>query len=139
MAAKRFKSKVDRWIFAVLVFALVAQAVALSAAALQSQDPLATTAFILVMIAVSGLMIWLMIGTHYTVDHNTLRIAAGPFRWKVPVDEITAVEATRSPLSSPAMSLDRLRLRYGRKNRCILISPADRDGFLRAIGHELNT
>ena len=138
MAAKRFKSKVDRWILILMVVVIVMQVVAVGSAALQAGDPLATMALMLTMIAIVGLMVWLLVGTHYTIDRKTLRIVSGPFRWRVPVDEITAVEATRSPLSSPALSLDRIRLRYG-KNKRIMISPADRAGFLRAIGHELRT
>jgi hypothetical protein len=95
------------------------------------------TGLILVMIIVAVLMIWLLTGTHYTVDRGFIRIASGPFRWKVPIDKITAVEETRSPLSSPALSLDRIRIRYG-KWRQIMISPADKAGFLKAIGRQLD-
>ena len=138
MAAKRFKSKIDRWIMVLLVGVIITQIWAISTAALQAGDPLVTTGLILVGIAIVALMLWLIIGTHYTVDRGTLRIVSGPFRWKVPIDQISSVEATKSPLSSPALSLDRLRVRYG-KNRRILISPADRVGFLEAIGHELKS
>ena len=135
MAAKRFRSKIDRWILALLVIVIIVQVVAVGGAALQAGDPLATTGLIMTMIAIIGLMVWLLVGTHYTVDGDTLRIVSGPFRWKIAIDTINAVESTRSPISSPALSLDRLRLRYGNK-RSIMISPADKAGFLRAIGHE---
>ena len=138
MAAKRFKSKIDRWIMVLLLVVIIAQIWAISTAATQAGDPLVTTGIILVGIAVVALMLWLIIGTHYTVDRGTLRIVSGPFRWKVAIDQISSVEATKSPLSSPALSLDRLRVRYG-ENRRILISPADRAGFLKAIGHELKS
>ena len=138
MAAKRFKSKTDGWLLALIIFAMVTQMIGLSAAALQTTDPLVSTALLLVMIAVTGLIVWLIVGTHYTVDRNTLRIRSGPFRWTVPVDQITTVEPTRALWSSPALSLDRLRIRWG-KRHWILISPADKAGFVRAIGHELNT
>ena len=121
-----------------LVVVIITQIWAISTAATQAGDPLVTTGIILVGIAVVALMLWLIIGTHYTVDRGTLRIVSGPFRWKVAIDQISSVEATKSPLSSPALSLDRLRVRYG-KNRRILISPADRVGFLEAIGHELKS
>jgi hypothetical protein len=52
----------------------------------------------------------------------------------VPIDSIEKVEATRSPLSSPALSLDRLRINYGKRR--IMVSPSDRAGFLRAIGQD---
>jgi len=138
MAAKRFKSKIDRWIMVLLVVVIITQIWAISTAATQAGDPLVTTGIILLGIAVVALMLWLIIGTHYTVDRGTLRIVSGPFRWKVAIDQISSVEATKSPLSSPALSLDRLRVRYG-KNRRILISPADRAGFLKAIGHKLES
>jgi hypothetical protein len=137
MAARRFRSKVDRWIFVLLIIVIIGQVIAIGSAALQADDAMAITGMILVMVGVVGLMFWLLVGTHYTVDRGTIRIVSGPFRWKVPVDEITSVTATRSPLSSPALSLDRICIRYGERRR-IMISPADRDGFLKAIGHELS-
>ena len=138
MAAKRFKSKADRWIVVLIVLVIVMQAVAIGSAALQADDPLETTVMIFLMIAIVALLIWLLTGTYYTVDRNTLRVVAGPFRWRVPVDQITSVEATRTLLSSPALSLDRMRIRYGSK-RVIVVSPADKAGFLKAIDHELHT
>jgi hypothetical protein len=134
MAAKRFKSKVDSWIKVLMGAVIVVQILAIGSAVFQAGDPRATTAMILIGVAVVGLMIWLTLATYYIVDRGTLKIVAGPFRWKVRIDEISAVEATRSPLSSPALSLDRLRIRYG-KNRRIMVSPADKAAFLKAIGH----
>ena len=138
MAAKRFKSKIDRWVFVLLVVVIIVEAWAIGTAAMQAGDPIATTVTILVGIAVVALLVWLLVGTHYTVDRGTLRIVSGPFRWKMPVDQIMSVEATKSLLSSPALSLDRLRIRYGNRRR-IMISPADKAGFLEAIGHELSS
>ena len=138
MAAKRFRSKIDRWIMVLMVVVIVVEVWALGSAAIQFRDPLMTTGAILIGISVVGLIVWLLSGTHYTVDRGMLRIASGPFRWRVPIDKINTVEATRNLLSSPALSLDRLRIRYG-KNRRIMISPADKAGFLKAIGHELDS
>jgi hypothetical protein len=39
---------------------------------------------------------------------------------------------SRSPFSSPALSLDRLQIDYG-AGKSILISPADKEGFIEAI------
>ena len=137
MAAKKFKSKVDRWILVLILLAIIGQVVVIAAAVNEAGEPAMITSLILVMIGVVALMVWLLLGTHYTVDRGTIRIVSGPFRWKVPIDEITSVEATRNPLSSPALSLDRLSIRYGKRRR-IMISPADKAGFLKAIGHDLD-
>ena len=137
MAARRFRSTVDSWIMIMMIVAIVLQIVAVGAAALQAGDPLATTGLLLLMIGVTGLMVWLLVGTHYTVDRGYLRIVSGPFRWRVPIEDITSVKRTRNPLSSPALSLDRIMIRYGKRRR-IMISPADRKGLLKAIGWELD-
>jgi purine-cytosine permease-like protein len=136
MSAKKFKSKIDRWIFVLLIFVIIGQIVAVGSAALRAGDPLLTTGLIFLMIAVVGLMVWLLLGTHYTVDRGVIKVVSGPFRWKVPIDKITSVTATKSPLSSPALSLDRILIRYGKRRR-IMVSPADKAGFLKAIGRDL--
>ena len=136
MTKKRFKSKIDRWLLILLIAIIVFEVIVMSIAALQAGDPRAAVGLVVTALLIVALIGSLLIGTHYTVAGNTLRVASGPFRWKVPIDQIQSVEATRSPLSSPALSLDRLRIRYG-KNRRIMVSPADRRGFLKAIGQEL--
>ena len=99
--------------------------------------PLTTMAIGVFVLVATWFPGWLLLGTHYTVDRGYVRIVSGPFRWKVPIDDITSVRRTRNPLSSPALSMDRLSIRYG-KGRRIMISPADQAGFLEAIGHELS-
>lgn len=138
MAARRFRSRVDRWVLVLMVAVIVVQVIAVGSAALAAGEPAMVTSLILVAIGVAALMIWLLLGTHYTVERGIIRIVSGPFRWKIPIDEITSVSETRNPLSSPALSLDRLAIRYGKRRR-IMVSPADKAGFLKAIGHELDS
>ena len=138
MASKVFRSKVDWWIRLLLGIAIAGMFVGSGTVILEGADPVGITVTILACIAGFALIVWVLTGTHYTVDRGILIVRAGPMRWRIPIDEITAVEATRSPLSSPALSLDRLRIRYGKRRR-IMISPADKAGFLKAIGQELST
>ena len=113
MARKRFKSKIDRWLLFLLVAIMVFEIVVMSIAAMQTGDPRLAVGLIVAALLIVALIGSLLIGTHYTVDGNTLHIVSGPLRWKVPIDEIQSVQATRNPLSSPALSLDRLRIDYG--------------------------
>ena len=138
MAKKVFKSKVDGWLRAFLLLAILAEIAVIVGAAFSVRDPLATTGIILGSLAVLALLLSVLLKTNYTVDRGVLRARSGPLCWKVPLDQIQSVEATHNPLSSPALSLDRLRIRYG-KNRFILVSPADKTGFLRAIGQPVDT
>jgi hypothetical protein len=54
--------------------------------------------------------------------------------WTVKISDIESVAETRSPLSSPAQSLDRIRINYGVR-RWVMGSPADKQAFYAAIGH----
>lgn len=134
MAAKKFKSKVDTWILLTMIAVVVIDVAVIVAVALHPEGPAKTTIMILVCIAAILLVVSLLVRTNYTVDKDVLRIVSGPFRWKVPIDQITSVTASRSPISSPALSTDRLLIRYGKRR--IMVSPADKQGFLRAIGQE---
>jgi hypothetical protein len=69
--------------------------------------------------------------TGYRFEGDALRIRASFFRWRVPLAAIDSVEPTNNPLSSPAVSLDRMLIRYGPKR--IMISPLDKSGFLRSL------
>ena len=126
-----FPSRVDTWLAAVLVISAL---VALKAAVLVvlAGVPLGPSIAAVVMTFGIGLPVWLLRSTHYTVTAQDLRIVSGPFRWTIPLTDIRSVTPTRSPLSSPALSLERLRILYG-SDKAIMVSPRDRDGFLAEL------
>lgn len=71
----------------------------------------------------------------YEVTPDSLVVCSGLTRWRVPLAAIQEVRPTRSPLSAPAWSLDRLRIDY-RKNEKLafqLISPQDKQLFLQDL------
>jgi hypothetical protein len=80
---------------------------------------------------------WIWFGTGYTITEKVLKIKSGPIRLSIPLEQIKKIRKTKNPLSSPALSLDRLEIRYG-KYKMALISPADKKGFVQAI-KERNT
>lgn len=130
-----FRSAVDWWFYAVVA---VSAAVVVRACfpLLQSDQVgpmLLASATALVAV---GLPVWLLVSTCYRVNAGTLEVRSGPFRWTIALNEIAEVRSSRSALSSPALSLDRLEVRYGGGRR-ILLSPRDRQGFLAAIGQTL--
>jgi uncharacterized membrane protein len=136
MAARRFRSKIDAWLAILFVVAMLAQTAATISVLYSSRDTVA----MLVMITVT-IMLYVMVGstlkmTYYEVGDSVLRIVSGPFRWNIPLEEIYSVEETRSPWSSPALSLDRLRIAWG-NNKKILVSPADKKAFAKAIGQTI--
>lgn len=88
----------------------------------------------IILFAVSLLILTILLRTVYRVDRKQLKIYCGPFWWTINIADIESVAETRSPLSSPALSLDRIRINYGER-RWVMISPDDKQGFYVAIGH----
>ena len=74
---------------------------------------------------------WVFRSTYYLIEGETLLVRSSFITWRIPIREIRSVTPTRSAVSSPALSLDRLRIDYGSK--AILISPEPRDRFLAAL------
>ncbi|QNE39830.1 PH domain-containing protein [Hymenobacter sp. NBH84] len=79
-------------------------------------------------------MIWLLRSTYYEVQPQTqmLRIVSGPLTWQIPVTSITRIKPSHNVLSSPALSLDRLKIYYNRYDE-ILVSPRDKANFIEVL------
>ncbi len=126
-----FRSKQDWWLTLILVgssIALVAIPIWLAMLGVPGRTPLLG-------LAGAVLMIWLLLATDYTLTEDDLIIRSGPFKWTVHLADIEDIKSTRNPLSSPALSLDRLDIHYqqnGRRKR-IMISPPSKPEFLQAI------
>ncbi|OTA41386.1 MAG: hypothetical protein A6D92_07215 [Symbiobacterium thermophilum] len=82
--------------------------------------------------ALEGLLIWIWFGTGYAVTENELVIRSAFLTWRIPLAAIRRVRPTRSPLTSPALSMDRLEVRTN-KGSAPLISPRNRSEFLALL------
>lgn len=127
----RFPSKRDSWLSVLLwVGAVASIAGGLSQLALAASI-LVRMLVLAMLLGTASLMLWVLYGTHYTFAEDELDIRSGPFRFRVPLAQVVSAEPSRNPLSSPACSLDRLLIRYGRRR--ILVSPEDRREFLETL------
>lgn len=131
MASVTYKSKKDTWLIMLIYVAVcgaLAGCVTLAFSGLRGD--LLSAAFLFVIGVVFPL--WLMRATFYVLDDRRLAIRCGPFRWSIPLAKIKSVKRSRSMLSSPALSLDRVQIRYGRFGS-VLISPEHRGRFLAEL------
>jgi hypothetical protein len=131
---KVYPSRVDAWFIAVIGLSMTAAIVGLVFAAMED-GPLRMLQGLFILLGVIGLLVWILVSTNYTLGGDELLIRSGPFSWRIPIAQITSVDAAgRQSLlfrtrSSPALSLDRINLTYGNGKR-IMISPADKAKFL---------
>ncbi|RFZ94720.1 hypothetical protein D0C36_04050 [Mucilaginibacter conchicola] len=88
---------------------------------------------IICLVVVLGLTLPMLLNTKYTISNNNLNVRCG-FMININVDiaAITKIEHTRSPLSAPALSLDRLEIFYN-KFDSVMISPQDSDNFIAEL------
>ena len=129
----KFQSKIDAWVVALMVLAAaVMLRASYSAAASGAGGGVPVPVMVVGFAAGVVLPLWILLASYYVVDGGNLLIRSGPFRWTLPLAGITRVVRTRSMLSGPALSLDRLLIEYGAGN-AVLVSPRDQDGFMRAI------
>ena len=77
--------------------------------------------------------LWVFYGTYYMLSQDRLIVRSGPFRWKVPLEEIISMQPSRDPIASPATSLDRIEIRYGQGEKILLVSPARKEEFCAAV------
>jgi len=125
-----FRSKIDAWLLGVLVLAAL-PAFGVAVAALRAGED--WIHHLVVGVAVVVVLLWLVVPTRYTVAAGLLLLQCGPMRWRIPAREITRITPTRSLTSSPALSLDRLRIEYDGGRQAVLVSPVDQDAFIAAV------
>ena len=126
-----FRSKIDLWLV-VLIVGIPVLILEFLFEGILPDDSVADLLATVIVVIVLGFCLWLYLTTRYTISSDTLGVKCGPFSWVVPLREIYTIEPTRNPASSPALSLDRLLIHYGDGSE-IMVSPADKGGFIAAI------
>lgn len=126
-----YRSKVDVWLVVVLVGVPIGL-VDFLLDGVGIDDRFATLLMLSVVVAMLGFFLWLCASTSYSIIGEFLSVKSGPFSWMIPIDEIASIEPTHNPASSPALSLDRLVIRYGHGAE-LMISPKDKSGFIEEL------
>ena len=70
--------------------------------------------------------------TYYVIDEDTLLIKSGFFTTTIDIKGVKKISETNNPISSPALSLDRIELTYG-KFQSVIISPKLKKEFIEGL------
>ncbi len=80
-----------------------------------------------------GFVLHLFFKTQYTISKNNLEIKCGVFSYNpIDIEEIKEISNTKSIVSSPAPSFDRIKIKYGKFEE-IIISPKDKQNFISEL------
>lgn len=119
---KVFRSRIDWWLAAILIFVAVAPIVS---ACINGVFDLWTV--------VISLFILSLFRTVYVVNDSKLRVWVGVIPYgKKEIGQIKSVHRTSSLISSPALSIDRLAITFVNGDR-LIISPKDREEFVASL------
>lgn len=134
-----FKSKIGAWfhVLAVLLVALTGLLTYLAFVRRAAVLYMAAAIFLLLMGLLVLPMWW---NTKYILEETQLRIICGLSRRGIAYGDILAATPARDIASAPALSLDRVQIRYRTKdgdNNYIAVSPLDQAGFLQALARRV--
>jgi PH (Pleckstrin Homology) domain-containing protein len=127
---RTFQSKADPWLVVPLLFSASTSTLA-GAVTILFLSGRWRWVPALVLWAGAACVVWTLRSTRYILEDHHLRVLSGPYRLLVPFREIRSITPTRSPLGSPALSLDRLRIDYA--DRAVTISPLAQEEFIAAL------
>lgn len=122
---KVFKSKVDAWLVCVILCCTI---VPLSPLLYLDFSVIA----LCIVIATVALITIPLFCIRYIIEDKSLKIKCGHlFSQEFPLDDLLSIKATRTFLSAPAASIDRLELKF--RNKSVIISPKDKIEFIDRI------
>ena len=125
-----YPSKVDWWLAALILVGPLSPPLLAFFLASDAEDGLDRLKVILPFVAGTFvLLLALAYPVRYTITPEELVVRSGLRRWRIPLAAIVQVSPTSDPRSSPALSLDRLRVDRSDGGE-ILISPRDKHAFL---------
>lgn len=125
MEPKIYKSKVDNWLLIVTFGPLLIPTFFL----VIQKEWLAVSLMLIIILFITHLMV----NTYYCIVNGVLNVKGRLLvNKKLDISKITKVISSRSLLSAPALSLDRLEVFTGKWDS-ILISPKDKEGFIRDL------
>jgi Bacterial PH domain len=130
-------TKKDPWVMALMYFGLVVPTLLLASMFFKGGVPIQALP-VLLGVVVFYVLLLLAVATpiEYDLSPTVLHIRAGwLLRISIPVADILSVHPTNNPLSSPALSLDRLDIRYRKAGgeKSVMISPLNKEDFVREL------
>lgn len=117
---KIYRSKVDWWLV-VLILSVFGFPIVQG---IQTKEYMLSVVFIMLL----SLFYILAITLKYKIEGDYLSI----WRTKIDIKTIRKIYATRNPLSSPALSINRIAIVYNKFDE-VLISPKDRADFIEEL------
>lgn len=132
---QHFESKKD---ISICLLLLVGIAGCVAGVIIDYLDPATETNILLYVVLgfIAILLFWIFFSTYYQLTKDGLRVVSGPYRKTVSYKDITGVKETRTLLSSPALSFDRLEV-MTKAMVPLVISPLEKEKFIKKLEEKI--
>jgi hypothetical protein len=128
-----FKSAIGRSFLVTVVLALALGPVLVAISVWQGHTSASALPGLFLFMAFPAILIYVLYrATEYRITDTALEVRGGIVNATVPLSEIRTVRATRSIMSAPAFSFDRMEIGYDGYNS-VIISPDDKAAFIAAL------
>ena len=80
------------------------------------------------------------LSTYYMLEENRLFTRCGLFKYAIDYKDIISIHESKNPISSFALSLDRVKINYtngNRKSTYMLVSPKNKQEFMRKLNERI--
>ncbi|MCP4632187.1 MAG: PH domain-containing protein [candidate division Zixibacteria bacterium] len=131
-----YKSKIDFLLILIIVSAGIVLAVAATNQYItEGISHPATWILLLSSIFYIAIILTFAYPVSYEISPPDLLIRSGLTKSRITLSSIEVVQPTRNPASSPALSLDRLKIDYKKQGKLAftLISPEDKNAFMNEL------
>lgn len=125
--ATRFRSKVDALLVVPAVAGLGLPLLLVIGGLAEGRPPAGAVIPVILLIAIAPLFL-----ISYQITDDEIIVRQGWLRWRMRLERIQVLKATRQMWSAPALSLDRIEIRTDR-GLWLMVSPADKAAFVAAI------
>jgi len=133
---QKYKAKIDLLLFIPLAAIMLGSILHLAFIAINELDTTASVVgwvFALLMLLLSACFIHMFLATYYAIDGDKLIVRSGVlYNNEITIPSIRKIKKTRTFISAPATSLDRLEILYNRFDS-VIVSPKDKQGFIAAL------
>lgn len=125
----KFKAKIGWWFYTiamVMIFIVIYSIFMIL-------DNIARTIFaIVIMTPIIFMFLHWIFDSYVLLEDKSMLIVLGFIKQRLSYDEVKLIGKTRNPMSSMALSFDRLGIKYGR-NGYVMISVKDKDTFFAEL------
>jgi hypothetical protein len=135
----RYESRKDKWFTIIIWLTILICFFTIAIVSIKGENLVFDIIFTLLMLGTVLFLLFTYYDTYYILSDKELFIKSGFIKQTIPLETIKELKKVTDILSSPALSVKRIRITHQKSFVGVQISPEDRDEFLTEINARIKT